>query len=116
MVYGSWLANYYARLKIALFKVYGNLSTCTYLTTIYSFLPAAFRMKDRRRRFKKVPKGTSEYQAAWIISSDGDEEEEDCEDEDYLGTGLEAESLEDSGDEAASTVRSWVMLEGKLMR
>ena len=59
-------------------------------------------LEGRQRKFKKVPKGTSEYQAAWIVSSDGDEE--DCEDEEDLGAGLEVESL-DSDDEAASTVR-----------
>ena len=65
--------------------------------------PVSVQLEDRQRRFKKVPKGTSEYQAAWIVSSDG--EEEDCEEyEDDFGGGLEAESLEDSDDEAASTV------------
>ena len=31
---------------------------------------------------KKVPKGTSDYQAAWIVDSEEEEEEEDEDDED----------------------------------
>ena len=52
----------------------------------------------------KVPKGTSEYQAAWILNDEqenGDEEEdESCDDDDD-----DAEDMMDDGDEIDSQVR-----------
>lgn len=59
--------------------------------------------EDKSRKFKKVPRGTSEYQAAWIISSDGDDKE--CEEEEEFGVALETKSLDDSDEEVASMVR-----------
>lgn len=71
--------------------------------------------KVNERKQKKVPKGTSEYQAAWIVDeNDDDEEEEDDEDSDSedMHEVADAEDEEESehGDEydtisiAASTV------------
>ncbi|XP_041458939.1 pre-rRNA-processing protein TSR1 homolog [Lytechinus variegatus] len=61
---------------------------------------AALREEKEERIVKRVPKGTSEYQATWIIESEGEDEEEDDdeesdEDEEYVDAMLpEAEDVE----------------------
>ncbi|XP_072027418.1 pre-rRNA-processing protein TSR1 homolog [Amphiura filiformis] len=55
---------------------------------------------------KRVPKGTSEYQAAWIVDS-GDEEDEDDdsdEDEDEEADGMEGGSDEEESDEEKASI------------
>ena len=36
-------------------------------------------MARRQKAVKKVPKGTSDYQAAWIIAEDGEDDDDDDE-------------------------------------
>lgn len=67
-------------LKIAYFKQRSFNGSSAVITT-YLFLEEAQKVNERKQ--KKVPKGTSEYQAAWIVDeNDDDEEEEDDEDSD----------------------------------
>ena len=49
------------------------------------------------RRVKRVPKGWSEYQAAWIVDQDDDEAEADEEVADEVTDGLEGGMEEDNG-------------------
>ena len=64
------------------------------------------------RLVKKVPKGTSNYQAAWIVDSDGEEHEElisndeENEEDDY-GAG-QWEELEGSDSEDQTDIKSIV--------
>ncbi|MEE6469158.1 hypothetical protein FKM82_008521 [Ascaphus truei] len=57
-------------------------------------------LRERVRVVKKVPKGTSSYQAAWILDDDGDDDDEESEDE---GSEDDMEDdQEDAMDEPAS--------------
>ncbi|XP_069674603.1 pre-rRNA-processing protein TSR1 homolog isoform X2 [Periplaneta americana] len=59
--------------------------------------------KAQKRRVKKVPKGMSDYQAAWIPDSDAEiEDEDDDEEEDGMNVDMEAMSEGNSseGDES----------------
>ncbi|XP_033744471.1 pre-rRNA-processing protein TSR1 homolog isoform X2 [Pecten maximus] len=67
--------------------------------------------QSKKKVMKKVPKGTSEYQSAWILDDDEDHvgaskamlDDEEDEDEDEDDVDMEAEEEEDSdGDEEAS--------------
>lgn len=53
--------------------------------------------KGKRRKKKRVlPRGTSEYQAAWIVDSDQDEgDADDDDDDDMEGAGLDAQAMDD---------------------
>ncbi|XP_001601694.3 pre-rRNA-processing protein TSR1 homolog [Nasonia vitripennis] len=63
---------------------------------------ATAEMRQKQKIIKRVPKGTSEYQAAWIPDEDGEgideEDDEDVEegDEDMAMDGMEAKSDEES--------------------
>ncbi|XP_022251873.1 pre-rRNA-processing protein TSR1 homolog [Limulus polyphemus] len=59
-------------------------------------------IQDNKKKKKKVPKGTSEYQAAWIIDS-AEEEESDEEDITEIDPELQAMEDEDSENEADNT-------------
>ena len=53
-------------------------------------------MQEERKKTKLVPKGTSEYQAAWIIDSEGDEDESDEDsDEEAMSTDEEEDDEEE---------------------
>lgn len=70
-----------------------STSSAEYLETEREMLPPALPGTTPKRVLKKVPRGTSAYQAAWIIDEDdedvsGDEEESQDED-DYMTTGME---------------------------
>ena len=65
--------------RVSLYVRYTNMSLSVYIS-------AAFH--EKKKVVRKVPKGTSEYQAAWIIESDAeedDDEDEDEEDSDEVG-------------------------------
>lgn len=72
---------------------------------------AAAEVKDTgaKKVVKKVPKGTSEYQACWILEDDGEEDRGSSdrdgeEDEGEEEEGFEAMDDEDSDEDAATTV------------
>eukprot|EP01120_Amphizonella_sp_Union-15-10_P010939 TRINITY_DN4544_c0_g1_i2.p1 TRINITY_DN4544_c0_g1~~TRINITY_DN4544_c0_g1_i2.p1 ORF type:complete len:793 (-),score=198.76 TRINITY_DN4544_c0_g1_i2:53-2431(-) len=48
---------------------------------------------------KKVPKGTSEYQAAWLMDDDEDELDDDLDDEEDLGNQIMKDEENNDGDE-----------------
>ena len=56
----------------------------------------ATKILNKKKKLRKVPKGTSDYQAAWILNDDNDEEndelKDDSEDDDMIHEDLEAES------------------------
>ena len=54
-----------------------------------------------KRKFKRVPKGTSAYQAAWIVDDDDDDSEDDEDDED-----MEAESGDGDDDSVPDLVNA----------
>lgn len=60
-------------------------------------------MGEGSKRTKRVPKGTSAYQAAWIVDDndldDDEDEDEDDEDEMEVEDGDEAPQLVEAGDE-----------------
>ncbi|XP_055549498.1 pre-rRNA-processing protein TSR1 homolog [Wyeomyia smithii] len=64
---------------------------------------AASRSENKKKLVKRVPKGWSEYQAAWIPDveevSDDDSEEDDKDDEDYMSceSDTESKAAEDDG-------------------
>lgn len=60
---------------------------------------------DGPKRMKRVPKGTSAYQAAWIVDDDEDEDGDDDEDDEDMSDG------EDAGD--AGSMRKGFMDEGE---
>ena len=63
------------------------------------------QLATKSRVLKNVPKGTSDYQAAWIIDSGGEEYEEEIgvdEEEEGQWEGLENDSSSDT--EAGSRV------------
>jgi pre-rRNA-processing protein TSR1 len=71
----------------------------TCLTTTHFINPVSGT--EKRRRKKKVPKGYSAYQSAWIIDSDEDEDEDDGEaDENEEDEGsMEMEGNDEKGKE-----------------
>lgn len=51
--------------------------------------------EDLQKRVKRVPKGTSAYQAAWIFDDDDDDEEEGGDDDGDVGSDImEGEAME----------------------
>ena len=70
---------------------------------MYSFLlhilfPDHLESLNEKKVVKRVPKGTSEYQAAWIINSDdeGDNDEDDDDDDDDYDNDLRKEIAQKS--------------------
>lgn len=74
-------------------------------STSGSNLPDA-AMGTTPKRVKRVPRGTSAYQAAWIVDDDDDEDDEDHSDEDGedismkdVGEGSQAETARQESEE-----------------
>lgn len=63
---------------------------------------------EEKKEVKRVPKGTSDYQAAWIVNSDDDEEADDNNDDDELHEEIaecsDSEQSMDADDEQYDTV------------
>lgn len=57
-------------------------------------MPSVHTLVRKPKIIKKVPKGTSEYQAAWIVESD-EEEDEDDDVEDEEGSEESEEEMEE---------------------
>ena len=64
-----------------------------------SFLYSTVEREDKSKAVKKVPKGTSEYQASWIIDSEEEEESGDEKD------GSDADDDDDDDDSILCDMR-----------
>ena len=56
------------------------------------------REAEIKKKVIKVPKGTSQYQAAWIVDNDEDDQNDDPEDEDDLDEDLDEDLEEEASD------------------
>lgn len=64
--------------------------------------------REEKKAVKRVPKGTSDYQAAWITNSDDEEgadDDENDEDDDEF-----AEDMEDSDSDHSMVIRMHIVL------
>lgn len=73
-------------------------------TSAETGLPDA-KMGTTPKSLRRVPKGTSQYQAAWIVAEDGEDEDEDKSDANSDDEGSEMEETEEIDMEVPSIPR-----------